>query len=226
MADKLWKSGDAAEYRTYLVDYATAIDDLQKKDLAELDSWFREELPSTLKARKEGESGAYLTGAELVKLVQWKLARGKFRPGLLNYAKGHTDEAVRQCTGKALAELAAGQQVPTQDAVQAAVQELTKLKGVGPATATAVLAAADPSVPFMSDEVLVAVLGSTPKQYTWKTYQPVLEGVRDKAAQLSQGSTSDQVWTAAEVERSLYCAAVRDKLNAQLKKPAAKKQKR
>lgn len=35
------------------------------------------------------------------------------------------------------------------------IAELSKLKGIGPATASAVLAAGCPAVPFMSDELLL-----------------------------------------------------------------------
>jgi hypothetical protein len=39
--------------------------------------------------------------------------------------------------------------------IVAGVVELCKLKGIGPATASAVLAAAMPDVPFMSDELMM-----------------------------------------------------------------------
>ncbi len=42
--------------------------------------------------------------------------------------------------------------------MRSAVLALTTLKGVGPATASAVLSAFSPSVPFMSDEVSSAHL--------------------------------------------------------------------
>lgn len=56
-------------------------------------------------------------------------------------------------------------------------------QGVGPATASAVLSAADPSVPFMSDEALEAALGS--RDYTVPQYLRLLEELRSKAEELS-----------------------------------------
>ena len=61
------------------------------------------------------------------------------------------------------------------------------MQGVGPATASAMLAVADPSLPFMSDEAMVAALPK-PHRYTAKEYLQLLEALRNKAAKLSKSS--------------------------------------
>lgn len=67
------------------------------------------------------------------------------RPRLLDFVSSLDDAVVKS------ASQAAFQSLPD---VSKAVSELTVLKGVGPATASAVLAAYAPDVaPFMSDEV-------------------------------------------------------------------------
>ncbi|GFP84414.1 hypothetical protein PHJA_000585200 [Phtheirospermum japonicum] len=79
--------------------------------------------------------------------MEWKLARGKWRPRLLSFFSSLNDAVVRDASGKAFASL---------PDVSKAMGELTILKGVGPATASAVLATYAPDVvPFMSDEVIV-----------------------------------------------------------------------
>lgn len=67
------------------------------------------------------------------------------RPRLLNFVSSLTDEDVQAASQKAFAAL---------PDLKESIQQLSVLKGVGPATASAVLAAYAPSVaPFMSDEV-------------------------------------------------------------------------
>ncbi|KVI07949.1 hypothetical protein Ccrd_013676 [Cynara cardunculus var. scolymus] len=65
--------------------------------------------------------------------------------------------------------------------LEAELNELTVLKGVGPATAFAVLAAYAPDVaPFMSTLAMVAALGNS-KQYTLKQYLVFVEKLEAKA---------------------------------------------
>lgn len=67
------------------------------------------------------------------------------RPRLMDFVKGLDDAVVESASRKAFAAL---------PDLKRAITELTVLKGVGPATASAVLAAYAPDVaPFMSDEV-------------------------------------------------------------------------
>lgn len=67
------------------------------------------------------------------------------RPRLLDFVSALDEETVKSASLKAF------QALPD---VSKAISELTVLKGVGPATASAILAAFSPdSAPFMSDEV-------------------------------------------------------------------------
>lgn len=68
-----------------------------------------------------------------------------FRPRLLDFVSSLDDAVVKSASQKAF------QSLPD---ISKSVSELTVLKGVGPATASAVLAAFAPELtPFMSDEV-------------------------------------------------------------------------
>lgn len=65
--------------------------------------------------------------------------------------------------------------------VQLAIKILSELKGIGPATASAVLAAYRPDLaPFMSDEALAAALKGA-KEYTPKKYVELTEALTAKA---------------------------------------------
>lgn len=58
------------------------------------------------------------------------------------------------------------------------------MQGIGPATASAILSAFCSSIPFMSDEALLAVLGK--RDYTVAQYMRLLEAMRSKARELSE----------------------------------------
>ncbi|KAM6572004.1 hypothetical protein CsatA_016084 [Cannabis sativa] len=85
----------------------------------------------------------YITTSELSKLMQWKLTCGKWRSRLLDFVLGLDEDLVKSASEKGF------QSLPN---VSKALSELTVLKGVGPATASAILAAYALDVaPFMSD---------------------------------------------------------------------------
>ncbi|XP_012825517.2 uncharacterized protein LOC100145131 isoform X1 [Xenopus tropicalis] len=171
----------------------------KQKKLVSLDKWFQEELPPCIAARPH----KHLTREELVKLMEWKLTRGKFRPRLQQLVASNPDGAVETCTEKAFKLL---------PEVSAAINELCQLKGIGPATASAVLAAGAPELTaFMADEAVESIPGLTPVQYTLKHYLRYLEELRKKAAALSTEGSSEK-WTPHQVELCLWAWGVARKL--------------
>ena len=60
------------------------------------------------------------------------------------------------------------------------------LQGIGPATASAVLAVAQPAYPFMSDEAMGAAVKG-PLKYTVPEYVQLVEALQGKAAELNKG---------------------------------------
>ncbi|KAF4369404.1 hypothetical protein G4B88_029460 [Cannabis sativa] len=93
--------------------------------------------------------------------------------------------------------------------VSKALSELTVLKGVGPATASAILAAYAPDVaPFMSDEAMEAALGNS-KDYSAKQYLLFANKLQTKAKELSSGEES---FTPSDVERALWSSVVAEKM--------------
>lgn len=100
--------------------------------------------------------------------------------------------------------------------ISKAVSELTVLKGVGPATASAVLASYAPDVtPFMSDEAMVAALGNS-KDYTLKQYLVLVDKLQAKSKELS---AKEDIFTPSDVERALWSSAVGAKFPVLSKNP-------
>ncbi|KAI3972700.1 hypothetical protein MKX01_019358 [Papaver californicum] len=142
--------------------------------------------------------------------MQWKLTRGKWRPRLLDLVSSLDGSLVETVSQKAFKSL---------PDVSKAITELTVLKGIGPATASAVLAAYAPDVaPFMSDEV-------TLKDYTLKQYLKFTQKLQSKAKELSLESEDDPL-TPSDVERALWSSAIGSKELVSAKEPKTTSDKR
>ncbi|URD76390.1 hypothetical protein MUK42_08531 [Musa troglodytarum] len=134
------------------------------------------------------------------------LMPSNFRPRLLDYVSSLDEASVESASRRAFAAL---------PDLSKAVSELTVLKGVGPATASAVLAAYAPDVaPFMSDEAMIAAMGNA-KEYTLKQYLAFAEKLQTKAKDLS---AEGNIFTPSDVERALWSSAVGSKLLKSLPK--------
>lgn len=167
---------------------------------AELDVWRRLLLPATVALRPV----PLITGPELCVLMDWKLARGKFRPMLPKLIAANPDGEVQRVTGEALRQyVATAPDTPLLFEeywvpVKVAVDALCGLRGVGPATATLILSLAGPLLaaaskphaaqlcpPFYSDETYAffmrAEVNNTPLglhlKYTMAEYRLVVEAM-------------------------------------------------
>ncbi|XP_029954213.1 uncharacterized protein LOC115393370 [Salarias fasciatus] len=162
--------------------------------LLHLDKWYQQELPELILSRPD----KHVTLPEMVKLMEWKLTRGKFRPRLQQLVASNSEDTVQKCSRKAFSCL---------PDVQAAVAELSTLRGIGPATASAVLAAGAPELAaFMSDEATESVPGLKPVQYTAKHYGLYLDKMAERAQQLNQADPQRD-WTPHRLELCLWAVA-------------------
>lgn len=194
-----FKCSDVTLWKEALSSYKTRIDSLNKPNLSSLDDFYRVQLPLLIHQRNPNP---YITTPELSKLMQWKLTRGKWRPRLLDFVSSLDESVVKSASQKAF------QSLPD---ISKAISELTVLKGVGPATASAILAAFAPEVaPFMSDEAMVAALGNS-KDYTLKQYLTFASKLQSKAEELT---SEEFAFTPSDVERALWSCALASKLRA------------
>jgi hypothetical protein len=204
----LWKSKDCKEWTEHLENYYTEVSSLEKDNLLELERWFQEELPNQLNKQKKP-----FASADLIRLVTWKVGlRGKWRPRLLDFAKAANDKDIEEAYTKARTAVDGAKGDTDAEAIKQAMAALTALKGVGPATASALLQAMNPNfMAFMSDEAMLAALGS--KDYTAAKGMELLKALKKKAAELTKlsggekGEKKKEEWSVAEVERCIFIHA-------------------
>jgi hypothetical protein len=184
--ESLWSSTALDKWREALDRYDSVVERQGVKPLAELDTWYRTELPGAIRGRRP----PHVTVTELAKLAEWKMARGVWRARNLALVRGNAPADVIESSSRALAL------IPDPSAPVAA---LAKLEGVGPATASAVAAAAAPEVyPFFDELVAAQVPSLGVVAWTLKYYREYAAALRERAARLGHG------WTPVMVEQALW----------------------
>lgn len=129
----------------------------------DLDNWRNSELPKTLLKRHKSRD-LHITKHELKLLMDWKLAKGKFRPTLPKLINSNDEKSVEEVSRSALTDFVARAEKLPQDVgfpdyseiLNDLLKTLCELKGVGPATASLVLSLlreiTQLAPPFFSDE--------------------------------------------------------------------------
>ena len=187
---RLWLSKSASEWGNALESYRAVVERQGVARLPDLDAWYLDELPRSLSSRRP----AHVTLAELVRLTEWKMARGVWRAPNLVLVRGNDAKLVEKTSAAALDSIPH----PT-----APIAEVAKLAGVGPATASAVASAAAPErYPFFDELVAAQVPGLGVVKWTLAYYAKYAEAVRERAGALGGGGE----WTPTMVERALWAS--------------------
>ena len=95
----LWRATSTERWHDALASYEDVVSRQRVARLAELDQWYRDELPGAIAARDK----PYVTHAELVRLTEWKMARGVWRAPNLVLVRGNDARQVVETSTAAFA---------------------------------------------------------------------------------------------------------------------------
>ena len=182
----LWGADATAAWRGALHRYPAVVAGQNVAALLQLDQWYRDELPGLITSR----STPHATLAELVRVTEWKMYRGVWRAPNLVRVKRNDADLVHAITARALALVPH----PTKP-----ITEIATLDGVGPATASAIMAACAPSIyPFFDELVAAQIPSIGPVMWTPGYYAKYAEALRVRAGELGTS------WTPVMLERALW----------------------
>lgn len=140
----------------------------EKWDFSQLDKWRSVDFPKVL-AKRHAKGDLNIKKDELALLMDWKLAKGKFRPALPKLIRDNTENTVENVTRegfeafiKYALTISSWNDIDVSHycaALRSSLKKLTELRGVGSATASlllSLLAEVTPLAPaFFSDEAFM-----------------------------------------------------------------------
>lgn len=190
----IWGQEDCQQWHDILHAYPEVIMAQGSERLSRLDTWYREAFPQTLSGRPE----PYILLQELQDVADWKMTRGVWRERNRQLISSNTPERVREVSHKAFA------QVPD---LSKPVSTVSELAGVGPATASAVMAAYAPQLyPFFDELVAEQIPNLGPVVFTAKYYSAYANALRQQATELNS-HCSHQTWTAQDIAQAMWAAS-------------------
>jgi hypothetical protein len=194
--ESLWANDDTAAWSAALKSYPAVIEARVVSRLPELDSWYRDELPGLL----GGRSPLQISLDELVRVTEWKMKRGAWRARNLVLVRGNDPDDVERATREAFALIPEPRKP---------VARIAELAGVGPATASAVLAVVRPDrYPFFDEDVAAQIPDLGPVAFTMPYYIRYAARLRDRAAELGGD------WTAHAAGMALWAWAIGHRVKA------------
>jgi hypothetical protein len=190
----LWSSANCDDWEAAINRYAEVVQAQEVNGLPELDLWYRTAFVKSLAARDP----TYLTRDELERVTRWKMKRGVWRERNRLLVIGNEPKTVKRLSIEAFAA------IPDP---RRPIATLSQLAGVGPATASAVLAAFRPDIyPFFDELVGMQIPGLGPVSFTAAYYQRYASRLRERADRLKQ-KCDERQWSAQDVSQALWAAS-------------------
>ncbi|KAF7351026.1 hypothetical protein MSAN_01664900 [Mycena sanguinolenta] len=172
-------------------------------ELISLDKWILDDLTTKI------TSSQPVNKADMTSLMKWKLSRGKSRPTLLALIASNPEALVLRSTTDALKTVRGAKD--DLDRALLALTNACQMKGVGAATASALLTLQSPHLlPFMSDEAasfFASTLGQI--KYTDAFYKKFAAAMVAEVRRLNASSESDaELWDSMKLERALFTISI------------------
>src|SRR5436190_13072680 len=169
----IWNQQECAPWHAALDSYPQVIAAQGSDRLTRLDGWYSYELPTLLANRHE----PFITLEELGRVASWKMLRGVWRERNRQLVKSNDPEEVITLSRKAFSE------VPDP---RKPISTISALAGVGPATASAVMAAFAPHIyPFFDELVAAQIPDLGPVDFSAKHYAAYSDKLRERTEQLN-----------------------------------------
>jgi hypothetical protein len=199
----IWAVNDCQAWLDALDSYEQAIADVGGERLVNLDVWYRNTLPGLISERQE----PCIYSDELEGIAAWKMRRGVWRERnrylISQNAPEKVEELSRAAFRSALDVSEADHNRP--------IKLLSELSGVGPATASAVMAAYAPDkYPFFDELVAAQIPGLGPVAFTARYYANYSRVLRERASALNATCADTQqtrTWTAHDVAQAMWAYA-------------------